>query len=62
METTLLREAKRCVQPDDETWKALNRYAADLGVSVDHVIVGALKFAAEVYGDSTGSGMIPLLR
>lgn len=62
MEGTLIQEATRLAQSHDELWKTLNKYAEDLGVSVDHVIVGSLRLVAEVYDNATGDGMIPILR
>lgn len=61
MEGTLLNEAKRALESHEDILKALNHYADELGVSVDHVIVGSLKLVSEVYNNATGNGMIPVL-
>tara|TARA_R110001592_G_scaffold118653_2_gene321230 strand:+ start:1160 stop:1366 length:207 start_codon:yes stop_codon:yes gene_type:complete len=39
----------------------LKRYAAELGVSLDHLIIGSLMTVAEEYRNATGNGQIPCL-
>ncbi|MCF6283692.1 MAG: hypothetical protein L3K26_00655 [Candidatus Hydrogenedentes bacterium] len=39
----------------------LNRYAAELGVSLEHLVLGSLMAVAEEYQRSTGNGQIPCL-
>jgi hypothetical protein len=58
---TLVEQAHRVIQNTDIE-KALRSYARDLGVSIDHVIVGALQMVAEDYNAATGNGTIPCLQ
>lgn len=62
MESTLVQEATHCIRNHEDIQKALHGYARELGVPVEHVIVGALQLAAEVYNSATGNGAIPCLR
>jgi hypothetical protein len=39
----------------------LRRYAAELGVSLDHLVLGSLMTVAEEYRRATGDGQIPCL-
>ena len=39
----------------------LSRYAKELGVSVEHLVLGSLMAVAEEYRLSTGNGQIPCL-
>ena len=39
----------------------LTRYASELGVSLDHLILGSLMAVAEEYRQATGNGQIPCL-
>lgn len=56
----LAQQAQQVIQGTDIE-KALRRYAHDLGVSLDHVILGALQMVAEDYNAATGNGAIPCL-
>ena len=49
------------VKPHVDIEKSLGRYAKELRVSLDHVIMGTLKMAAEEYDTATGKGIIPCL-
>jgi len=39
----------------------LKRYAAELGVSLEHLVLGSLMAVAEEYRNATGNGQIPCL-
>lgn len=39
----------------------LKRYAAELGVSLEHLVLGSLMAVAEEYRHATGNGQIPCL-
>jgi len=39
----------------------LNRYAKEMGVSLEHLVLGALMAVAEEYRLATGNGKIPCL-
>ena len=41
--------------------KVLTRYAAELGVSLEHLVLGSLMTVAEEYQRATGDGQIPCL-
>jgi len=62
MGNAALAEHARIVIHDTDIEKALRSYARDLGVSIDHVIIGALQMVAEDYNAATGNGTIPCLR
>ncbi len=58
---TLNERIRRVLDTQPQVEKALVNYARDLGVSVDHVIMGALLVVAADYNRATGDGMIPRL-
>ena len=62
MQTMLADRARDAVMGQDHVLSALQRYADEIGVSVDHVIAAALQMVAEDYLAATGNGMIPVLR
>ncbi len=61
MHKALATLAKNALNDDIQTLRSLDRYAAEVGVSLEHVIVAALKTVAEDYENATGNGAIPLL-
>ena len=61
MHTAIVEHAKTCLASRTDIAGALESYAAELGVSVDFVIIGALQVVAEDYTKATGDGMIPCL-
>lgn len=61
MDATLLEQTHKYLESDPDVALALGRYAKELGVSVDHVIMGSLRMVAEEYNRATGDGMIPAL-
>jgi len=61
MNGTLVEEGIRSAKSQEEVWKALNSFARDLGISVDHVIFASLRMVAEEYEKATGAGTIPCL-
>jgi hypothetical protein len=60
-EATLEQRIQAILDTQPEVEKALQCYARDLGVSLDHVVMGALVMVAQEYNDTTGKGMIPSL-
>lgn len=56
----LVQQARMIIHNTDIE-KALKSYARDLGVSVEHVILGTLQMVAEDYNAATGNGTIPCL-
>ncbi len=59
--TAILERTKTRLQQHPDIEKALSRYARELGVSIDHVIIGALQMVADDYNEATGNGQIPAL-
>ena len=51
---------RRSLAPCDVE-KALSRYARDLGVPLDRVILATLEMVARDYAEATGNGTIPAL-
>ena len=49
------------VRAQPELESTLKRYAAELGVSLDHLVLGTLMAVAEEYRRATGNGQIPCL-
>ena len=60
-EPALDQRIQRILDTQPKVEKALRSYARDLGVSLDHVILGALVLVAQDYDEATGGGMIPRL-
>ncbi len=61
IEQPIDQRVKSILETRPEVERALRSYARDLGVSVDHVILGALIMVAQDYNEATGNGMIPRL-
>lgn len=49
------------VRAQPELEATLKRYAAELGVSLEHLVLGSLMAVAEEYRNATGNGQIPCL-
>lgn len=60
-ELTLEQRVKAILETRPQVERALRCYARDLGVSIEHVILGALVMVAQDYNEATGNGMIPRL-
>ena len=58
---SLVEKAHLFIEADPDIGLALERYANELGVSVDHIIIGALRMVADDYNKATGNGLIPAL-
>lgn len=62
---TISEDVKSLAQTVLETQPALEstlqRYARELGVSVEHLVLGSLMAVAEEYRLATGNGQIPCL-
>lgn len=61
MNTGLMEIARRVLADNPGIEKSLNCYAHDIGVSMDHVVLGILQMVAEEYDTATGNGAIPCL-
>lgn len=61
VELPLDQRVKNILETRPQVEKALRNYARDLGVSIEHVILGALVMVAQDYNEATGDGMIPRL-
>lgn len=61
VELPLDQRVKSILDTRPQVEKALRNYARDLGVSIEHVILGALVMVAQDYNEATGDGMIPRL-
>jgi hypothetical protein len=59
--TLLLERAHTNLSTRVDVEHALQLYANELGVSLDHVITGCLQMVAEDYMKATGDGAIPVL-
>jgi hypothetical protein len=57
----ILDRTRTQLQQHPDIEKALSRYARELGVSLDHVIIGVLQMVAEDYNEATGHGQIPAI-
>lgn len=53
--------AQDVIHAQPELESTLKSYAADLGVSLDHLVLGTLMAVAEEYRQATGNGQIPCL-
>ncbi|MBX3179406.1 MAG: hypothetical protein KF886_18780 [Candidatus Hydrogenedentes bacterium] len=53
--------AQQIVKAQPALESTLRRYAEELGVSLDHVVLGSLMAVAEEYRRATGNGAIPCL-
>ncbi len=61
IEIPIDQRVKSILETRPQVEKALRNYARDLGVSIEHVILGALVMVAQDYNEATGDGMIPRL-
>lgn len=61
MSSALMDNARRVLADNPALEKSLNNYAHDIGVSLDHVVLGILQMVAEEYDNATGNGIIPCL-
>ena len=53
--------ASAIVNAQPELESTLKRYASELGVSLEHLVLGSLMAVAEEYRRATGNGQIPCL-
>ncbi len=53
--------AQKVLEAQPTLESTLKRYADELGVSLEHVVMGSLMTVAEEYQRSTGNGQIPCL-
>lgn len=53
--------AQKVLEGQPTLESTLTRYANELGVSLEHVVLGSLMTVAEEYRRSTGDGQIPCL-
>lgn len=53
--------AQDIIRKQPELESTLKRYAAELGVSLEHLVLGSLMAVAEEYREATGGGKIPCL-
>ncbi len=53
--------AQKILEAQPTLESTLKRYADELGVSLEHVVLGSLMTVAEEYRRSTGDGQIPCL-
>ena len=61
MNSALMEHARRVLVDNPAIEKSLSSYAHDIGVSLDHVVLGILQMVAEEYDSATGNGVIPCL-
>lgn len=53
--------AQDVIRKQPELEATLKRYAAELGVSLEHLVLGTLMAVAQEYREATGNGQIPCL-